>query len=304
MTDPAIDGAAEPSLSQSHLTTGRRLAAARESLGLSVADVARQIKLSVHQVEALEADDLARLPKSPVIVKGFLRNYAKLVQLDPNQLLGNLHGMPGGGDEAPAKYRRREVVTFERPSRPWLKAILGVLLIVAILLGVYEYQMNPDLFSEPDKLGTGERAAVTGGSPPSQPAAGPPPQASDAQPPPAVTVEGPETPAAPSSVVEAAAVTPASAVADVNSPPTAAAASGQGIVRFRFERDAWIEIKDRDGNRIMNELGKAGTEKSAQGIPPLRLVVGAASGVKVEWNDQPVNIVPFTKVDVARFTLE
>jgi len=26
--------------------------------------------------------------------------------------------------------------------------------------------------------------------------------------------------------------------------------------------------------------------------------------VKVEWNDQPVNIVPYTKVDVARFTLE
>jgi cytoskeleton protein RodZ len=97
-------------------------------------------------------------------------------------------------------------------------------------------------------------------------------------------------------------VIPASAA--VGTLPTAAASSGAGIVRFRLERDSWIEVKDRDGNRIMNQLCKAGTEKSVQGIPPLQLVVGAASGVKVEWNDQPVNIVPFTKVDVARFTLE
>jgi cytoskeleton protein RodZ len=96
---------------------------------------------------------------------------------------------------------------------------------------------------------------------------------------------------------------PAAATA-ASLPPTAAAASGPGVVRFRLEGDAWIEVKDRDGNRIMNQLCKAGTEKSVQGIPPLQLVVGAASGVKVEWNGQPVNIVPFTKVDVARFTLE
>jgi cytoskeleton protein RodZ len=75
-------------------------------------------------------------------------------------------------------------------------------------------------------------------------------------------------------------------------------------VRFRFQRDAWIEIKDRDGNRIVNQLGKAGTEKAVEGTPPLKLVIGAASGVKAEWNGQPVDLVPFTKVDVARLTLE
>ena len=150
MTDPAIDGAAEPSLSESALTTiGTKLAAARESLGLSVADVARQIKLSVPQIEALEADDLARLPKSPVIVKGFLRNYARLLQLDPDKLLSGLHTGPGSGGEAEAKRGRREVVTYDRPSRYWLKLLLGVLLIVAILLGAYEYHMNPELFSKP-----------------------------------------------------------------------------------------------------------------------------------------------------------
>ncbi len=286
MTDPAIDGAAEPSLSQSELTTvGRRLAAARESLGLSVADVARQIKLSVHQVEALEADDYARLPKSPVIVKGFLRNYARLVRLDPDQLLGGVHELPGAAAEPKGRRRQREVVSFDRPSRPWLKMLLGGVAFVAVMLGIYEYSVDPDFFRAPGATSKVERQAPVSPTPttvvPAEPTA--------------TTPEAAVTATAPASAEATAA-----ASAALGSPSAAAA----GSVRFRFERDAWIEVKDRDGTRIMNQLGKAGTEKTVQGTPPLSLVVGAASGVKVDWNDKPMDIVPFTKVDVARFTLE
>ena len=296
MTDPAIDGAAEPSLSESALTTiGTKLAAARESLGLSVADVARQIKLSVPQIEALEADDLARLPKSPVIVKGFLRNYARLLQLDPDKLLSGLHTGPGSGGEAEAKRGRREVVTYDRPSRHWLKLLLGVLLIVAILLGAYEYHMNPDLFSKPAAPQAGDPSSVPSQSPKAQPRA---PQESVTA---ATGATGAVAGEGSAFGPPAPADTPTQGVsADL----PAAAAFGPGVVRFRFERDAWIEVKDRDGTRIVNQLGKGGTEKSVQGVPPLKLVIGAASGVKVEWNDQPVDLAPYTKVDVARFTLE
>ena len=41
-----------------------------------------------------------------------------------------------------------------------------------------------------------------------------------------------------------------------------------------------------------------------KGMPPLQLVVGNASGVQVTYNDQPVDLAPYTKVDVARLTLE
>lgn len=298
MTDPAIDGAAEPSLSQSDLTTtGRRLAAARESLGLSVADVARQIKLSVHQVEALEADDFGHLPKSPVIVKGFLRNYARLVHLDPEQLLAGVHGLPGASPEPKGRRRQREVISFERPSHPWLKMLLGGLLFVAVMLGIYEYSVDPDFFRAPETITpTAERPAPA-------PAGSAAPQKATAETPPALTAAPSEGPGA-AAIGAAGAEPTAAASAVLASPSTAAAASGPGIVRFRVERDSWIEIKDRDGNKILNQLVKAGSEKSVQGIAPLHLVVGAASGVKVEWNDQPVNIVPFTKVDVAKFTLE
>jgi cytoskeleton protein RodZ len=287
MTDPAINGNTEPSLSPSDITSiGRRLASAREALGLSVADVARQIKLSVHQVQALEADDLARLPKSPVIVKGFLRNYARLVQLDPDQLLGTVHGVAGAGAEPKGRRRQREVVAIERPSRTSFKVALGGLLLVAILLGAYEYYMNPEFFSPPGAPQPVERVA---------PAPGPSQQATAE-----TSVQPAET--TPDASATAEAIPAASAA--LSEPPAAAVAAAPGVVRFRVDRDAWIEVKDRDGNRIMNQLVKAGTEKSVQGEAPLQLVVGAASGVKVEWNGQPVDIVPFTKVDVARLSLE
>ena len=60
---------------------GELLAQAREKAGFSTADVARQLKLSVGQVEALEAGQFERLPGS-VFVRGFIRNYARLVKLD------------------------------------------------------------------------------------------------------------------------------------------------------------------------------------------------------------------------------
>ena len=62
---------------------------ARERLGLSVADVANQIKFAPRQIEALEADDFKRLPEA-TFLRGFIRSYAKIMQLDAQKLLAAL----------------------------------------------------------------------------------------------------------------------------------------------------------------------------------------------------------------------
>src|SRR4030066_1868916 len=68
---------------------GRMLREARESLGMSVADVAGQVKFAARQIEALEADDFQRLPEIP-FVRGFVRSYAKILHLDAQMLLAAL----------------------------------------------------------------------------------------------------------------------------------------------------------------------------------------------------------------------
>ena len=93
------------------------------------------------------------------------------------------------------------------------------------------------------------------------------------------------------------------------SPGARAAASvapkpGEQLMRFRFEQESWVEIRDRNGRVIFSQLNAAGTEQVVSGKPPLSLVVGNASGVRLTRNQQPVNLAPYTKVDVARLTLD
>jgi cytoskeleton protein RodZ len=70
-------------------TTGSILRAAREKLGLTVAEVAGQIKFAPRQIEALEADDYKHLPEV-AFLRGFVRSYAKILRLDAEALLANL----------------------------------------------------------------------------------------------------------------------------------------------------------------------------------------------------------------------
>ena len=65
---------------------GAALLVERRRQGLSLGDISRQLKLSVRQVEALERDDYSGFT-GPVFVHGFIRNYAKLLNLDPGPLI-------------------------------------------------------------------------------------------------------------------------------------------------------------------------------------------------------------------------
>src|SRR3954454_21631741 len=81
--DPASEASREEAPRES---AGARFTAERRSLGLSLGDIARQLKLSVRQVDALERDDIPSVA-GPVFVRGSLQNYAKLLGVDPEQLI-------------------------------------------------------------------------------------------------------------------------------------------------------------------------------------------------------------------------
>src|SRR3989339_967999 len=68
---------------------GALLREARERLGLSIADAAAHTKLAPRQIEALEADDFQHLPEM-TFVRGFVRSYAKILQLDAQPLLADI----------------------------------------------------------------------------------------------------------------------------------------------------------------------------------------------------------------------
>ena len=108
---------------------GRMLADARADKKLSVAEVAQQLKLSTGQIEALEADAYDRLP-GPVFVRGFVRNYARLLDLDGESLVATLNMR---FDSAPASVAvpHSHNIPFpdQRPVK-WPRYAAGLLLLV------------------------------------------------------------------------------------------------------------------------------------------------------------------------------
>lgn len=71
------------------LSIGNTLRHAREARGETLADAAHSLKLAPKQLEALELERFDLLP-GRAFVRGFLRNYARHLGLDAEQLIGRL----------------------------------------------------------------------------------------------------------------------------------------------------------------------------------------------------------------------
>lgn len=76
----------EPNVVEFSENPGRRLRVARQSRGLEIERIAAQLHLRPGVVDAIEQDRYAELP-GPVFVSGYIRNYARLLGLDPEPLI-------------------------------------------------------------------------------------------------------------------------------------------------------------------------------------------------------------------------
>ncbi|MCK9200598.1 MAG: DUF4115 domain-containing protein [Gallionella sp.] len=130
---------------------GAALREARERIGLSVADAAGQIKLAPRQIEALEADDYQHLPEM-AFVRGFVRSYAKVLQLDAQPLLAALpQTRPDSVRVSPTAVN----VPFPDARSPqlqnliWLGAAL-FLSVIVVAFAVWHYT-SPSKPAEPEQ---------------------------------------------------------------------------------------------------------------------------------------------------------
>jgi cytoskeleton protein RodZ len=284
---------------------GALLAAAREELNLSVSDVARHLKLSPAQVEALEEDAFDRLP-GRVFVRGFLRNYAKLLGIDPQPLLRTIdHEMPQPAAVEEPPPSAEVVMPREQPAR-WPTYLGLTVMAVVILLAIYEFGFNEPAGSDgkpaaaPTATDVAPATPASPGAPAASapvattpaPAAGAPPSVPAKLPSGAAPVAGTEGTRAPGELVPSA------------TEPAKAPAAGQRALRFRFEQDSWVEVRDRNDKIIFSKLNRAGSEERVNAAPPLKLVVGNARSVRLDYDDQPVDLAPHIGVTVARLTLQ
>jgi cytoskeleton protein RodZ len=106
---------------------GERLREAREAKGLTLEQVEEITRIRRRYLQALEEEDYDQLP-GEVYVRGFLRNYAQVVGLNPEEILA------AGGRRAPSP-----VVPLQDVREPYLDEPLEVpqdqQRLVAILIG-------------------------------------------------------------------------------------------------------------------------------------------------------------------------
>jgi cytoskeleton protein RodZ len=288
---------------------GARLRAAREAAGLSLDQVAHQLKLAPRQVKALEDESFGELP-GRTFSRGFVRNYARLLHLDAQDLLAHLPDVAQAPAlESPILHSTASMMA-ELPSSGTAKAGLGRWLIPLILIAcivaaaAYEwYRGGLTNVSEPARPAsdaTDRRGPATA---PSTPAI--------ALPNPLVST--PQTAASPASAPKDAAQQPESPAASMRDPAAAstsaaalapAPAPADATLLLTYRGPSWTEIRDKSGQVLIARLVMSGSVEPVNGTPPFDIVLGNAHAVTLVFRGKSVELSPYTRRGVARLTLQ
>jgi len=273
---------------------GEELARARAALGLTVADVAQQLKFAVRQIEALEQGRFEDLPTG-TFARGMVRAYGRLLKLDAEALVGRMAARVAAPDnaEAVASAHRPIPITDSARRSNMVYAALSVAILGVIAAVVFEWQRERTSAArlsfvpaaqapvEAQRAGEADIAASAVRPPNLSPLAAAEPLQAVASPPAAESGQA----------------------ADHSAPPVPAS-GGTHRISMKFERESWVQIRGADGKTLISQLNPAGTERTVEGKPPFDLVIGNAQYVRLSYDDRQIDLAPHVKVEVARFTLD
>lgn len=139
----------EPEVPATNLSAGTILSAAREKLGIELADLAEQIRVPVNVLEAIEKD---RVPKNlpETFIRGYIRSYAKKVGVAESEVLTAIKTtaafeMPEMSKQEMQSFSKRtKKQAFERRLKLVSWIILSVL-VFALILWWYQDSNNTDI---------------------------------------------------------------------------------------------------------------------------------------------------------------
>ena len=120
------------------LSIGARLAAARKKCELDIQVVASELNLDAGIITALENDDMAALPAA-IFVKGYLRNYARLVGLPEDEMVRDYAAQTGEPPPLTVVALEGKTPFFQLPSARLLRNIILVLLAVILIWLAYPF---------------------------------------------------------------------------------------------------------------------------------------------------------------------
>ncbi len=330
---------------------GEVLLAARNAKNLTQKDASDNLRLSLKQIDALETNAFDLLPDA-MITRGFIRNYARFLELDSEPLLASYRiRMPEKSPNALGIQSSINQVMLTKKSQTWLIYILGSILVLLCLVSWFFYM---DYMAEPTKQATALKTveAVSVEAPITiplpeiaLPAAERLPETNDA-------VVGVEDMTTPNNTIDTNIMAVAPIVAkpplavDLNTlkanakpataqqsaplatvPQTTTTSSNQFPIKsdtttksndvintlplttakkvnLSFTEKTWVSVTNKSGKVIFENTFTAGSTDGFDGEPPFNLVIGNAKATKLMYLGKPVDLIPSTKSNVARITLQ
>ncbi len=255
---------------------GEIIQSRREVLGLTRQDVADSLNLSVRTVEALETENWSQLP-GPAFIRGYLRAYAKLLDLDGETVANAFESPYAGvaldyvGPMAAAERSHGVAELLQKHPGAVLSSAVGVVIcaVVVVLMAVWPH---------------GPQQAVAANAP----------------------ADGAAV-AASSSNASGRGDDSARAVhAALGADPSGArriTANGNDTLTFAFADDCWVDVRDARGGTLYSNLGKSGDILELIGRPPFHIRLDNAPAVTLHYNDERVALTPHTRNNVGTLVL-
>ena len=291
---------------------GKTFADARAARGVTVEEIATELRIEPRLLHALEQCRFEELGP-PVFAKGYLKQYGNRLGLNYPDLLAEYYRLVEPKELTLAPSRTIKL-RDERQITVWIIAALALALL-AVFLMVW-------LFAEPPGVRT-PTPAVSDVEPEAAPPAAVESSAPAASPNETYTVPAPaagseESPAAES---EPAADESGTDEADISSADAAAAEApalatdapvraGAALtgptltIEFAFIEDCWIEATDARGARLFYGTGRAGALRRVTGQPPIDVILGNADGVALTVDGEPYAVPSRSRQgNLARFAI-
>jgi cytoskeleton protein RodZ len=297
---PDSDVAAVVAVAGAPGSTGERAGAAlrqaREAAGFELDALASLLKVPVPKLEALEAGRLNELP-GLAFARALAQSVCRQLRVDPAPVLALLPRPPADSSQELENVTRGLATNFREPNTRripgvgWLPqewpawsrpSVLASALLLLLALAFWFWPSGRVLLGAvPGAVAVSEAAsAAVGGLTPGAEAG-----------------EG----AKGSPVVETVHSTPFDEPAAASGSQTAAAA---GAVVLQTTAESWVEVRDAKGSVLLSRMLLRGEAVGLDGQPPLRLTIGNAEGTRLSFLNQPIDLVPYTRDNVARVELK
>lgn len=250
---------------------GAFLREARERAGFSVRAIADRTKIPVQTLEALERDDVSRLPGG-IFLRSFIRSYAKEVGVDPEEAVRRfVTRFPDASvEETPVPYvaNPEKIVVDEQPAVGRLWRIVGWSLPFVLVIVYFGFG--------------GHLAWWRQSAPP--PAARAEAQAEPPSATPAPVLTTPVAPPSPSPTTTGPAGEPAATGASTTgAPPAVAPAAGQFQLTLSSRGRCWVTVRS-DGKIVYAGTMNPGERQDLTVAGQVSLTVGNAAVIDLALN--------------------